>query len=54
MWAIVMAAYWTITNAILGDIHNRYCDEDDIGIECNEDEHQFVILPIFGFICMGV
>ena len=53
IWAVVLIIYWLITAALLGDLHSRYCDEDETGNDCDETEDGFVILPIFAFVCMG-
>ena len=48
--AAVLAIYWLITSALLADLYNRYCET---GIDCNETEEKFIVLPVFGFVCMG-
>jgi len=53
IWAAALAIYWLITSALLADLYSRYCDEDETGIKCEDDEKKFIVLPVFGFICMS-
>ena len=54
LWAIALAVYWLITSAMLADLYERYCDRlEDNKLECGDTEEKFVVLPIFGFVCMG-
>ena len=57
IWAVVLAIYWLITNSMMANLYQRYCDhlEDDNNdnTECDDDDEKFVTLPVIGFICMG-
>ena len=55
LWAAVLAVYWLITSALLANLYERYCDRrlEDVGSECGDNDEKFVVLPIFGFVCMG-
>ena len=50
----VMAVYWLITSALLANLYSRFCDErEEVEREdCNENDQRFILLPVFGFICM--
>ena len=55
LWAVVFAVYWLITSALLADLYERYCDdiEDRLGGECSDNDEKFIVIPVFGFVCMG-
>ena len=54
LWAGALAVYWLITSAMLADLYERYCDRlEDSNLECGDTDEKFVVLPIFGFVCMG-
>lgn len=54
LWAVVFAVYWLITSALLADLYERYCDNiEDAGGECSDDDEKFIVIPVFGFVCMG-
>ena len=49
----VMAVYWLITSALLANLYSRFCDNrEDGGEDCNENDERFILLPVFGFVCM--
>ena len=52
-WAIALAIFWLITSALLANLYSRYCDEDDTGNDCGDTEEKFIVLPVFGYICMA-
>ena len=54
LWAVAFALYWLITSALLADLYERYCDNiEDGGGECSDDDEKFIVIPVFGFVCMG-
>jgi len=49
LWEGLMAVYWIITTALLGDLYRQYCDD----FECDERERKFLALPILSGFCIA-
>jgi len=47
-----MAVYWLISSALLADLYNKYCSDED-NSDCEKREKKFIILPLLGFVCMS-
>lgn len=43
-----MAVYYLITSAMIANLYDRYCDDND----CDDDESKFTVFPVLGFIIM--
>ena len=41
-----------VTSALLANLYTRYCDDIEPFSECGDDERNFLILPVFGFLTM--
>ena len=45
-----MGVYLLVTSALLANLYKRYCNEEYE--ECTDDEKNFLVLPLFGFLTM--
>ena len=49
--AVLMGIHWIVTGALLVDLYNKHCDDQENG--CDEIDRKFIALYVMSFICAG-
>ncbi|XP_065896346.1 uncharacterized protein [Dysidea avara] len=50
LFSIIMSVYLLVTSALLANLYTSFCDEESE--ECGDDERNFLVLPLFGFLTL--
>ena len=53
LWAVLTAAHWLVTGALLADLYRRYCSNKMNGEECGDEDRRFTVLIVMSFACAG-